>query len=325
MKIKITLLFLLFGINITVGQEENKFKSDSDYGQYAPEDAYDEDPQFAYYGSENEWNRRMFSEKASNRFYKRRGQRQLLALLDGNSEEAIKLCNIRLADDKYDLESLFVLTIAYCQSNQIANAFETVLISLERGLPFERFLAGPRDLLEPLYQYDKFKQLTKEKNIKLIHGPLLGAVTDSSARLWFRTVDESEVKIEIISSEDNYKPVETAVGNSSAERDYTVIIQLKGLNPSTKYFYDVIINGEKVKEKLEFTTFSTSEKKGKLRIAFGGGAGYTPEHENIWSVISDYKPDALLLLGDNVYIDLPQMPNAFHDYTYYRRQSRPEL
>ena len=107
--------------------------------------------------------------------------------------------------------------------------------------------------------------------------------------------------------------------------DYTVIIQLKGLNPSTKYFYDVIIDGEKVKEKLEFTTFSTRKKKGKLRIAFGGGAGYTPEHENIWSVISDYKPDALLLLGDNVYIDLPQTPNAFHDYTYYRRQSRPEF
>ncbi len=33
---------------------------------------------------------------------------------------------------------------------------------------------------------------------------------------------------------------------------------------------------------------------------------------------------AFLLLGDNVYVDLPQMPGAFHNYTYYRRQSKTE-
>jgi alkaline phosphatase D len=33
----------------------------------------------------------------------------------------------------------------------------------------------------------------------------------------------------------------------------------------------------------------------------------------------------LLLLGDNVYIDLPEQPGPFHRYTYYCRQSRPEF
>ena len=34
---------------------------------------------------------------------------------------------------------------------------------------------------------------------------------------------------------------------------------------------------------------------------------------------------ALLMLGDNVYIDIPEMPGPFHDYTYYRRQSQPDF
>jgi alkaline phosphatase D len=44
----------------------------------------------------------------------------------------------------------------------------------------------------------------------------------------------------------------------------------------------------------------------------------------MWDTIAARHPEALLLLGDNVYIDLPEPPGAFHRYTYYRRQSRPE-
>ena len=45
----------------------------------------------------------------------------------------------------------------------------------------------------------------------------------------------------------------------------------------------------------------------------------------MWSTILSYKPNALLLLGDNVYVDLPQMPGDFHKYTYYRLQSNPKF
>ena len=60
-------------------------------------------------------------------------------------------------------------------------------------------------------------------------------------------------------------------------------------------------------------------------MAFGGCAGYTPENERMWDTIASHAPQALLLLGDNVYIDLPGQPGPFHDYTYYQRQSRPEF
>ncbi|MCB1121810.1 MAG: DNA alkylation repair protein, partial [Verrucomicrobiae bacterium] len=63
--------------------EELKAIGDT-YGQFAPDDAWAEDPNFAYYGSENEWTRRQFSAVSAELLYKRRGQRQLLEILDGN-------------------------------------------------------------------------------------------------------------------------------------------------------------------------------------------------------------------------------------------------
>ena len=58
-------------------------------------------------------------------------------------------------------------------------------------------------------------------------------------------------------------------------------------------------------------------------IAFGGGAGFTPQYERMWTTIDGHNPHALLLLGDNVYIDDPTHPLT-QRYCYYRRQSQPE-
>ena len=77
----------------------------------------------------------------------------------------------------------------------------------------------------------------------------------------------------------------------------------------------------------ERTLPDTSLKKDaptdRFTIAFGGGAGFVPENERMWTTIGAIEPRALLLLGDNVYIDDPETPEMqrFH---YYRRQSQPE-
>jgi len=65
--------------------------------------------------------------------------------------------------------------------------------------------------------------------------------------------------------------------------------------------------------------------KVRFQVAFGGCAGYNPPCERMWDLIRSYQPEAFLTLGDNVYMDLPAKPNGFVEYTYYRRQSRPEF
>jgi len=71
------------------------------------------------------------------------------------------------------------------------------------------------------------------------------------------------------------------------------------------------------------TSLKQDAPSDKFTIAFGGGAGYVPANERIWDTIGTIEPRALLLLGDNVYIDDPKTPEMqlFH---YYRRQSQPE-
>ncbi len=170
--------------------DDVRSSSSSGYAQFAPEDAYLEGSSFAYYGSENAWDRRFFSERTADQQYKRRGQRQMLAILDGQPERAAELCRARLQAQPGDAESLFVLTVALTQMGQLEPAMETVTRALDAGLPFGRFLAGPRDLLAPLTDTPAFRELAESRSVEIVHGPMLGAVTARSARFWVRTASE---------------------------------------------------------------------------------------------------------------------------------------
>lgn len=83
---------------------------------------------------------------------------------------------------------------------------------------------------------------------------------------------------------------------------------------------------EKADAAAENTTFTTFPRHGQpagFDVAFGGGAGYVPKWERMWDTIRTHHPLALLMLGDNVYIDQPKH-RLCQDYCYYRRQTRPE-
>jgi alkaline phosphatase D len=297
------------------------------HSQAAPEDAYLEGSPFAYYGSENAWDRRFFSERTADRQPKRRGQRQMLAILDGDPERAAELCRARLESDPGDAESLFVLAVAQTQMGRLEAAMETVSRARDAVLPFGRFLAGPRGLLAPLTTTRAFRELADLRSVEIVHGPMLGAVTARSARFWVRTAHEVSLSVRVFESGGIARPRRSATVSTSSERDHTAIVEVTGLQPETSYDYDMMIDGEPASgsEEASFRTFPAEESPSRFRIAFGGGAGYTPEHERIWDTIAAHRPEAVLLLGDNVYIDLPERQPAFHRYTYYRRQSRPEF
>ena len=285
----------------------------SKYGQFAPDDAYLDGSPLAYYGSENEWSRRQFSQKKADQSYKRRGQRQLLAILNGNPKQAIAWCDARLQVDANDQESLFTRTLALVQLGQLDQALESAKLAVTAGLPIERFLAGPRHLLRPLTESEQFQALAAAQQASLlIHGPMLGCLTHEGVRVWVRTVDARQVTVQVFPCNEAGEPtdalVQTAQATTAAQADYTATIEVTGLQPDTAYAYDVLIAGTSVLDgKLkQFRTFPLQGKSGRFRIAFGGGAGYIPKHERIWDTIASYQPDALLLLGDNVYIDLPR-------------------
>lgn len=327
------------------------------FGEFGPPDAYEGDNPHPFYGAENEWSRRMFDERSADLYYKRRGQRQLLEILDGNPARAIELADARLGEDVADAESHFIRAVALTQLDRIGEAEAAMQSALDAGMPFGRFLAGPRDLLAPLAATATFALHAASPQNAIVHGPMLGAITDTSARVWIRTA--TETPFEVIATATDVR--HAASGVTSADLDYTGTVTLEGLSPDTTYSYQVRLTARseprarpapsessessassqpsqssgssRSSQPLQppaspshtLRTAPTSGTPGTFTIAFGGCAGYTPANERMWDTIAGHSPHAFLILGDNVYIDLPEQPGPFHDYTYYQRQSRPEF
>ena len=301
------------------------------FGQPAPDEAYLEGEKLPYFGSVDPWNQRFFYEhnQAGANFRPGRvGQRQMLDIVENRAAEAVAYCQKLLKAHPEERESLFNLTVAWCQLNDTEKALSAMNRAVEAGLPFARFLAGPRELLKPLTQTPEFHRLASEHSIQLIHGPMLGCVTDHGAKVWVRTVDEVPICIVVSTSPDlkGTERIQSAPTSSRADRDYTAVAEIDGLQANTTYYYDVLVDGKPTlkADYPSFRTYPPAGEKAQFNVAFGGGASFVTYHERMWNTVAAQQLAGFLFLGDNIYIDLPSEPNGLHHYSYYRRQSRPE-
>ncbi len=256
--------------------------------------------------------------------YKKLSRDAISQIVDGQYDAAIKHFEDYLSKHPKDLESMYGLAVAYTQKNNITTAMTYVDKALEEGLPFSRFLAGPRDLLKPLTDSAEFKALARKYGTELLHGPMLGCVSDTSAKFWVRTANEVPVQILIGTSRTASSPISSAIVKIAREKDFTSVLAVRGLKPDTRYYYKLLVDGSIQPRQWAFRTFPATGAPSQFWIGFGGGAGFTPQYERMWDTITTYNLPAFLLLGDNVYIDNPTR-QAVQQYCYYRRQSRPEF
>jgi alkaline phosphatase D len=223
-----------------------------------------------------------------------------------------------------DPEWRYVAALAACIEKDANAALAHARAAVEAGLPLERIQAGPRDALAPLYRLPAYRRWAQERGAVLLHGPLLGCVTDTSARFWGRTARAATVTVAVRPAGDDAPPEPlTASATTAAEADYTGVVSVEGLRPDTPYTYRLRIDDKPVGEAAAFRTYPRRGAAGQFLVGFGGGAGYVPEHERMWNLVAERAPLAFLMLGDNVYIDDPEHPLT-QRYCYYRRQSRPE-
>ncbi|MDA1250515.1 MAG: alkaline phosphatase D family protein [Planctomycetota bacterium] len=231
---------------------------------------------------------------------------------------------LKKADDK-DPETHFVKMLNSLGRKDIDRALQHAQAAMDRGLPFARLAAGPRDALAPLRETKTWqKWAEKHTSLNLLHGPMLGDVTDGSVDVWIRTRRPSKAEVVVFAADNDLVISRSEEKLTTLDSDLTTVLTVKRLRPQTPYRYTVLLDGEPVPMKLRtFTTVAPAGTPSKFRVAFGGGAGYVPEWEYMWDTILNEKPNALLMLGDNVYIDDPTQPLT-QDYCYYRRQARPE-
>ena len=182
---------------------------------------------------------------------------------------------------------------------------------------FKKSRFGREGGMADLIKEKEFMKLVDEHDIKLFNGPMIGAVTPNSVRIWIRTAGTAEFKVVI--GDRTSETVKT-----SADTDFTGIAVIDGLKAFTEYNYSIVLDGKKISDpSFKFKTFPAKGAKERYSIAFGSGSCYVPEKEGIWRTMAGTGPLAYLALGDNVYIDRPNRRDSQRLH-YYRRMLRKE-
>ena len=257
--------------------------------------------------------------------YKRTQKSGIEAALAGRATGAIEALKAYQADSPDDPETWFALGVAHAHAGDRPAAVSCLKGALDNGLPPGRLAAEARNLLAPLQGYHPFTSLLRENTAALVHGPMIGRVTANTASFWVRTAREATVRVHVTNPSDGV-PVASSAARTSAEKDYTAVIPVSGLEPGTRYAYELSIDGEPYAGAPSWScqTFPEPGAPAAFSVGFGGGAGYVPWNEHVWDIIRGCGLTAFLFLGDNVYIDKPDTPEI-QNYCYYRRQSRPEF
>ena len=75
----------------------------------------------------------------------------------------------------------------------------------------------------------------------LTHGPLLGAITSRSVRVWVRTAKPGAFRVRHGMALPLTRESASVAGETTAERDNTGVVELTGLAPGTRHYYAVQI------------------------------------------------------------------------------------
>lgn len=245
---------------------------------------------------------------------------------DGKLAEAVVVLKKNIQKDPKDSEWVSQLAIAYALQGQTELAMQKLKQAVEMDTPPERFVAEAHNVLKPFAKTPEFQDWLKQQPQGIIHGPVLGDVGHDHAKVWVRTAKAQEVRLAVTTPANDQKKT-SSPEKTSPDTDYTAVLSITGLRPNTDYHYQMEMKtGEEWEAgpKGKFRTFSAPGKPSKFTIAFGGGAGYVPQNEYMWTTIEKFDPAALLLFGDNVYIDMPKS-RTMQRFCYYRRHARPEF
>jgi len=144
---------------------------------------------------------------------------------------------------------------------------------------------------------------------RLINGPMIGVVTPSQVTIWGRVMGDFTFSVLYDTDPDMRSPTRSEVVLARAERDFSVQVTLRGLQPATTYYYRVMVDGHPPKylaQKLPFRakTAPAPDDKTRFVVSFGSCPRVQEEMiQPIWYQIREADPDLFFWLGDNIYGD----------------------
>jgi alkaline phosphatase D len=177
------------------------------------------------------------------------------------------------------------------------------------ALPMPRGTPCPADRMPPVLDEDSGVPSSGTTSpFVLSTKPQLGEVTATSARVWLRTDATADVCIEYWSSDAPNKRATVLGPRLEAAHDFTGVVALGGLLPSTRYAYQVLLAKPGASfalhatQALGFRTTVAAGTPGKMRIVFGADiAGGHGSGHAIFESMQAQQPDLVLLIGDLFY------------------------
>jgi alkaline phosphatase D len=160
--------------------------------------------------------------------------------------------------------------------------------------------------------------------VRILQGPMLGAVTPTSIRIWVRVGDEFPVSVAVSESPRLGDAVVTPPVLARAEDDLAVTVLVNGLRPATRYYYRVLVDGSRGKYTPDvpvysFVTAPDPKSAAAFSVAIGSCARYPEDPDQvIWRSVAAANPDFFIWLGDNIYGDSGQPSTLNGEYQRQR-------
>jgi len=120
--------------------------------------------------------------------------------------------------------------------DRVDDAIKLAKKSLEAGMNPARLLAGSGELMMKLRAHADFQDLPGVKDVPaIIHGPMVGNVTDTSAGIWVRTNGQKWMSIFWKRAGDSEDAGRLEISETLPEKDFTGIVEISNLNDQLRY------------------------------------------------------------------------------------------
>jgi alkaline phosphatase D len=139
-------------------------------------------------------------------------------------------------------------------------------------------------------------------------GPAATDVTASSALVWLRPRGPVRVHVEYGLDANFTGAALSAHALASADADFTVTIELTGLEPGREYFYRGVMTSAVGKTERGATgRFRTPPASGReFRLGWSGDMESTHQPYALLGRVAAQAPDLFLFVGDTIYADTPR-------------------
>lgn len=140
----------------------------------------------------------------------------------------------------------------------------------------------------------------------LTHSPMLGAVTDTTIKIWVRANGTASASVQYQPAGGNWSQAQTAGPvNLVAGNDFTGVVSISGLSPGSLYDYRVVLDG--VIQPGSTSVFKTLPSTGtgsQVTFVFGADIHQNYQPHYIFDRIVARQPSFAILMGDQMYADL---------------------